>query len=125
MMYSRITLVGASLLCLGSYTLFGQTNELKKHELYWTYNDVRASLEDWAAAFNEPSGKLIRRYIAKKGYKSVLDIPCGGCPEYFGYKNENTAIDYVGMDYYSTLSRFCIRERYKCQAGLYRSYSLR
>lgn len=113
----KITLVGAGLLCLGSHALFAQGDALKKHELYWTYNDIRVSLEDWASAFNEPSGKLVRRYIANKGYTSVLDIPCGGSPEYFGYKNDNIAIDYVGMDITQRLVDFALEKGINAKQG--------
>jgi len=53
---------------------------------------------NWVEDFNAQSKKMVRNYIISKNYKSILDIGCGLCDTYYGYKNDNYNIEYTGLD---------------------------
>lgn len=84
---------------LNFYTNFC-AEPLKVHELWWTNNvDSQMNIfQNWLGDEEAPSRIHARDYINKKGYKTILDIPCGLCTEYFGYKKDNINIAYCGMD---------------------------
>jgi ubiquinone/menaquinone biosynthesis C-methylase UbiE len=71
---------------------------LQQFELYWRYYDIWSNLDHWAQSFNLSHRRNIRRYIADKKYKTVLDVPCGVCTEYFGYQNDKINMEYYGLD---------------------------
>lgn len=89
--------------CLGFILLIGHmiiADELKEHEQWWT-NNLSAYIgqfESWLGDENAASRICARAHIKDLGYKSILDIPCGLCAEYFGYEKENMEIQYLGMD---------------------------
>lgn len=62
-------------------------------------NDDKLSIfEGWVGNFNTKSKKLIRDHVILKNYKSILDIGCGLCDTYYGYKQDNYNIEYTGLD---------------------------
>lgn len=74
--------------------------DLKHHEQWWQNNiDTQIkTLEKWLGDINAQSRVSMRKHIQEKGYKTILDIPAGLCTEYFGYKKNNIAIEYLGID---------------------------
>ena len=52
----------------------------------------------WIGDYKAESKVFCRKYIASKGYKSILDCGCGVCTEYYGYKNDGYPIEYKGVD---------------------------
>lgn len=67
----------------------------------WWNKNVEARMEDfksWIGDFNYPSKIYCRQYVAKQGYKSIIDCGCGLATDYFGFKNDNYQIDYTGLD---------------------------
>lgn len=54
--------------------------------------------KQWIGDFNAESKVYVRKYVASKGYKSLVDFGCGPATEYFGYKNDGYDIHYMGVD---------------------------
>jgi len=52
----------------------------------------------WVGDFNSESKKKVREYVISKDYKSIIDIGCGLCDTYYGYKEDNYDINYTGLD---------------------------
>lgn len=52
----------------------------------------------WLGNMNSVSRVAVRGYLKGKHYSSILDVPCGLCIDYFGFKKEQIAIKYTGMD---------------------------
>lgn len=90
-----------ALFCFGVQAL-----ELQEHEKWW---DVKCKERNYLAQFNSWVGNenalsrvLTRLYITYKGYKTILDIPCGLCVDYDAFKRTNPDIYYLGVDCSST-----------------------
>lgn len=73
---------------------------VKPHEQWWEMNLENRMNEfaQWLGGENADSRVKMRQYVKQRGYKTFLDIPCGLCTEYFGYKKDNIEIDYYGVD---------------------------
>ncbi|MCL4229888.1 methyltransferase domain-containing protein [Candidatus Dependentiae bacterium] len=72
----------------------------KEHEKWWETN-VEKQMEtfaSWLGGIQAESRITMREYIKNRGYKSVLDIPCGLCTELLGYKADGMDIAYLGID---------------------------
>lgn len=52
----------------------------------------------WCGSHESPFKKIIRKHIAEKGYKSVLDCAAGLCSEYYGFREDRYEIDYWAVD---------------------------
>ncbi len=52
----------------------------------------------WIGDYNALTKKHTRNYIERMGYTSVLDVGCGCCTEYHGYKNDGYSINYSAVD---------------------------
>lgn len=55
--------------------------------------------EEWLGDIDSASRVNTRNYIKKQSYNSILDIACGLCIDYFGFKKDNVAITYKGIDF--------------------------
>ena len=89
-----------TLLVVCALTVRANELNLKPHEQWWEKN-VDAQLgtfAQWLGDINADSRVKMRKYISSKGYKSILDIPCGLCTEFYGYERDGIAIDYYGVD---------------------------
>lgn len=75
-----------------------EPKKLARHELFWEHNDVWYSFESWSQTYYQPSAKKAIEHIQNKKYHSMLDVGCGACPEYFGFKQNRHEIDYRGVD---------------------------
>lgn len=67
----------------------------------WWNNNIETRMSDfksWIGDFNQPSKIYCRNYIANKQYKSVIDAGCGLASDYFGFKNDQYEINYIGLD---------------------------
>jgi ubiquinone/menaquinone biosynthesis C-methylase UbiE len=68
---------------------------------WWNKNindGLISTFTGWVGDFNSESKIIVRRYIISKNYKSILDVGCGLCDTYYGYKNDNYDIKYTGLD---------------------------
>jgi ubiquinone/menaquinone biosynthesis C-methylase UbiE len=84
---------------LQNVLIFGKI-VLKPHEQWWEKN-LEHKLDHftiWLGDVNADSRVKMKQYIKNKGYKSLLDIPCGLCTEYFSYLKDGIKIDYYGVD---------------------------
>ena len=72
----------------------------KNNKSWWDKNvDARMhEFEEWIGDPSSTSKVLVRKHVAGKQYKSIIDCGCGLCSEYYGYKNENIQIQYIGLD---------------------------
>lgn len=72
----------------------------KEHEKWWTENTPKMfdTFDGWLGDTNSTSRVLAREHIKKMDYKTILDVPCGTCTEYLGYKQEEMPIAYTGLD---------------------------
>ncbi len=75
---------------------------LKPYEKWWS-NHLRSSEDivkcsDWWGNEDAISRAVARIHIKGKGYKSILDIPCGLCADYLGFKKAGIDIEYLGID---------------------------
>lgn len=80
-----------------------ESNEVvvqKEHEQWWELNVLNklGKFANWLGDTDADSRVKMRSYIKSQGYKSVLDVPCGLCTEYFGYIETGMDIDYCGLD---------------------------
>lgn len=53
---------------------------------------------NWCQSIFDPSRIEARKHIREKNYSSILDVPCGMCHEYFGFKHDHYPIEYTGVD---------------------------
>jgi hypothetical protein len=67
----------------------------------WWNNNAKNRMKDfivWVGDSDQPSKIYCRGYIAGRQYKSIIDCGCGLASEYTGFKNDNYAIEYTGLD---------------------------
>lgn len=92
------------LMCLLLAVSFVETGcasiELHDYEKWWEYNCGRQDkfnlFAGWIGDETEPSRVLVRQYILNKGYKKILDVPCGLCVDFKGFNA--AGLDYLGVD---------------------------
>lgn len=84
-----------ALCCAG--TLLSDDIVLKPHEEWWQKNWAGKD-ENWLGGTKMISRAMMRSHVRQKGYKTILDIPCGNCIDYKGIKEENVPVHYTGMD---------------------------
>lgn len=68
---------------------------------WWNDNmndEMLSTFKGWVGDFNTTSKKIVREYTISKKYESLLDVGCGLCDTYYGYKNDNYEIKYTGLD---------------------------
>lgn len=85
--------------------------ENKKERFKQTWWDTNLSkkfeeFKTWIGDFNVHSKVFVRNYVKGKGFKSIVDFGCGPATEFFGYKNDNYPITYIGVDSSEVLNRF-------------------
>lgn len=71
------------------------------HKQTWWDGPIKTQFEDfksWVGTPQSYSKKFIRNYIINKGYKSVVDIGCGMCDDYFVYQSEHPDVTWLGVD---------------------------
>lgn len=75
---------------------------LKAHETWWenflTHKKAVDVFNFWLGDENAISRVTMRKYIREKGYKSMLDIPCGLCTELIALRKDRSDIEYLGID---------------------------
>lgn len=54
--------------------------------------------KQWIKDYDQPTKNYCRKYVISKKYRSILDCGSGLAAEYYGYKSENSDIDYTGLD---------------------------
>ncbi len=67
----------------------------------WWNNNAEAEIDafkEWTKDYNHPTKIYCRKYVANKGYESIIDCGCGLATEFHGYKADNYPIKYAGMD---------------------------
>lgn len=88
--------------------------ELKQHEIWWGKN-FKDPL--WLGGIQMASRARMRDHVVKKGYQSILDIPCAYCIEYDGFMANGIAIDYQGMDITLSMIESCQERGIKAIQG--------
>lgn len=78
---------------------------LQEHEQWWGKNveEKINTFHNWLGSEDASSRVKVRQHVKEKGYESILDIPCGLCDEFFGYKKDAIDIKYYGVDITSVL----------------------
>ena len=67
----------------------------------WWNKNVENNLETffgWVKDFNNLNKVYCRNHVKNNNYKSILDCGCGFATEYYGYKYDDYAIKYTGVD---------------------------
>lgn len=91
-------------LSLLSATLQGSESNvsLKEHEVWWEntleQDTMLETFTSWLGDEDAPSRIAMRRHVLDKRYRSILDIPCGLCIDYYGLKKDGIDIEYLGVD---------------------------
>ena len=69
-------------------------------QTWWDLNleNKMEMFKSWIGDYNIESKKFIRQYVINNNYISLADFGCGVATEYFGYKNDNYNIKYLGID---------------------------
>jgi ubiquinone/menaquinone biosynthesis C-methylase UbiE len=75
-------------------------------QTWWDLNleNKMETFKSWIGDYNSESKKFIRQYVINNNYASLADFGCGVATEYFGYKNDNYNIKYLGIDSSSILN---------------------
>jgi ubiquinone/menaquinone biosynthesis C-methylase UbiE len=101
-MEKRILINNFNLAVLAMFLFSSALDAYKKHEIWWEENlDKEVSLEvfqNWLGDVDSPSRLEMRRHVLRMGYESIVDIPCGLCIDYSGFKKDGISIDYLGID---------------------------
>lgn len=69
----------------------------------------------WMGSIDDPDRKLVREYIVK--FSTVLDVGCGGSPEYYGLKKIKANIEYTGLDITPELVDLNLKNNINCVVG--------
>lgn len=72
---------------------------------------------NWFNGQNASSRWMARDFIIKRGYKSILDVGCGLCMEYYGYLNVGYTIAYCGVDLIKEFVDCAVSNGIKCCQG--------
>lgn len=93
----------------------------KDHEIWWQQalgsNTSFESFAGWLGDENASSRILMRRHVFEKNYKSILDVPCGLCIDYYGLKKNGFEIEYLGVDVTPQLVALAIRNSIPATLG--------
>ena len=71
-------------------------------QTWWDKNLINRldEFKGWIGDSSAESKKFFRDYIKNNNllFKSMLDVGCGVCTEYYSFKNDNIDINYTGVD---------------------------
>ncbi len=100
-----------SFLMILSFPVILIGHKKEAHEFWWQNNisNNMPAFNDWLGDVNANSRRLVRQHVQKKGYRSLLDVGCGLCTEFYGYQIDDIPIDYSGVDVTPDLVK-CARE---------------
>jgi len=70
--------------------------------------------ESWMGSINDPDRIDVRKHY--KNFKSLLDVGCGGSPEYFGISNFKN-LKYTGLDITPEIVEFNQKKDIDCKLG--------
>jgi len=80
----------------------GDLHPAEEYELWWEKNINNtlsiSTFDEWLGDIHSTSRVLMRRHVQKMGYRSIVDVPAGLCTDYFGFKHDGIAIEYLGVD---------------------------
>lgn len=73
---------------------------LKPYEQWWEQHAGTSHMQllDYIQNYNAQSRRMMRQYIKKKGYASILDAGCGSGIDWLGFFHDGIVIDYQGID---------------------------
>lgn len=98
------------------------SNNLFGSQEYYTHNGKKYKTPtvdefsaQWMGSIEDPDRKDVRKHTLK--FDSVLDVGCGGAPEYYGLKKINKSIEYTGMDITPELVSLNTKNNIKCVVG--------
>lgn len=76
--------------------------QMQSWEQWWEKNLINVfsleSFKNWLGQENSESRIKCREHLKKMNYKNFLDVACGVCTEYFGFKKNEINIEYTGID---------------------------
>lgn len=72
----------------------------KPHEAWWEKHveTMMPTFASWLGDYSSISRVKVREHIRAKNYKSILDIPCGLCTDFFGFQRDSMDVQYFGID---------------------------
>lgn len=92
-------LIPSLILCL---SVFSSLHAYKDHEIWWEQcigEDISIkTFTDWLGGINAATRVAMRKHVRDMGYTSILDVPCGVCADYYGFKQDGMKISYQGLD---------------------------
>ena len=103
---------------------------LNKYEMWWENNigndkyyhngtNIKApsltNFDSWMGDSESKDRISVRKLFLY--FNNILDVGCGGCPEYYGLKNMYGNIDYTGMDITPKIVDFNNKRNIKCVQG--------
>jgi ubiquinone/menaquinone biosynthesis C-methylase UbiE len=95
-------LITRNLLTLFILSSFTNIAAIEPYELWWENaleNTVSIDMfKSWLGDVEADTRVLMRNYVKKNNFKSILDIPCGLCTDYYGFLKDNISIEYLGVD---------------------------
>lgn len=96
----KMKIIFSNILILSGLIKASELSNFKPHEKWWEKNlsHKMGEFASWLGDEDATSRKVMRSYIKSKGYKTVLDVPCGLCTEYVGYRKEKSDVQYIGLD---------------------------
>lgn len=93
------------LLLLSSFTAMSMAKEIefRECEKWWPDHCVGKKMSAdyfalWMGDEYAVSRMVMRQHVTQKKYESILDIPCGGCIDLKGFRQEGNFIRYHGID---------------------------
>ena len=104
----------------------------KNHEKWWSENlfsgkteyihngnkvkmpSIEEFSESWMGSIFEKDRKKVRKNFKK--YKSLLDVGCGGSPEFYGIQNYKN-LKYTGLDITPEMVEFNVKKGINCVVG--------
>lgn len=67
----------------------------------WWDKNLQTKLEEfkgWVGDHTEEAKVYVRKHVEANNYKSIVDCGCGPATEFFGYKEDEYNIEYLGVD---------------------------
>jgi len=108
-----------SLIIMVTVSLFSSAvaSTAVRHELFWEYHDTWYNFESWSQTYYLPSSKKAREHCIKQRYLSMLDVGCGACPEYYGFKSDGYEMYLWGIEVTPRLLAFAVSKNLPVQQG--------
>lgn len=98
-----------------SNNLFGEDEHYLHNGKKYKTPTIDEFSQEWMGTIDDPDRKFVREHILK--FNTVLDVGCGGAPEYYGLKKINENIEYTGLDITPELVALNKKKNINCFVG--------